>query len=189
MPCANSRSFAPSRVRRRPFGSARTNRALTLELVEVPPDRRLSESQRACRPAQAAGLGDGEEGPRSSHCPAPSLAGARRPRGGAPNSERGERRRAGHVCVLPAQRPHAWKSTGRETDRVLFLYTAAAAGGYLEEVLKRPAGSRGRGSGGTARSVPQPNLEPQARIGHSAAWRSARFIWWAVKDSNLGPAD
>jgi quercetin dioxygenase-like cupin family protein len=36
---------------------------------------------------------------------------------------------------------HAWKSTGRETGRVLFLYTPAAAGGYVEELLKRPAGS------------------------------------------------
>jgi len=33
-----------------------------------------------------------------------------------------------------------WKSTGSETGRVLFLYTPAAAGGYVEELLTRPAG-------------------------------------------------
>ena len=32
------------------------------------------------------------------------------------------------------------KNTGSETGRVLFLYTPAAAGGYVEELLKRPAG-------------------------------------------------
>jgi hypothetical protein len=30
------------------------------------------------------------------------------------------------------------KNTGSETGRVLFLYTPAAAGGYVEELLKRP---------------------------------------------------
>jgi quercetin dioxygenase-like cupin family protein len=29
--------------------------------------------------------------------------------------------------------PHAWKSTGAETGRVLFLYTPAKAGGLIEE--------------------------------------------------------
>jgi hypothetical protein len=29
--------------------------------------------------------------------------------------------------------PHAWKATGAETGRVLFLYTPARAGGLLEE--------------------------------------------------------
>ena len=29
--------------------------------------------------------------------------------------------------------PHAWKSTGAETGRVLFLYTPARAGGLIEE--------------------------------------------------------
>jgi hypothetical protein len=50
-----------------------------LELVEVPPDGRLSESQRARRLAQAAGLGDGEEDPQVVPLHAPSLAGAPAP--------------------------------------------------------------------------------------------------------------
>ena len=46
----------------------------------------------------------------------------------------------GTCAFFPRNVPHAWKSTGRETGRVLFLYTPAAAGGYVEEFLKRPAG-------------------------------------------------
>ena len=29
----------------------------------------------------------------------------------------------------------------------------------------------------------------KTRIGHSRCLGSGRFVWWAVKDSNLGPAD
>ena len=47
----------------------------------------------------------------------------------------------GTCAFFPRNVPHAWKSTGRETGRVLFLYTPAAAGGYVEALLKRPAGS------------------------------------------------
>ena len=36
--------------------------------------------------------------------------------------------------------PHAWENTGSETARVLFLYTPAAAGGYVEKLLNRPSG-------------------------------------------------
>jgi hypothetical protein len=43
-------------------------------------------------------------------------------------------------AFMPRDVPHAWKNTGGETGRVLFLYTPAAAGGYLEEFLERPAG-------------------------------------------------
>jgi quercetin dioxygenase-like cupin family protein len=32
--------------------------------------------------------------------------------------------------------PHAWKNTGTETGRVLFLYTPAMAGGYIEELAE-----------------------------------------------------
>jgi quercetin dioxygenase-like cupin family protein len=46
----------------------------------------------------------------------------------------------GTCAFFPRNVPHAWKSTGRETGRVLFLYTPAAAGGYVEELLKRPPG-------------------------------------------------
>ena len=39
----------------------------------------------------------------------------------------------GTCAFLPRNVPHAWKSTGAETGRVLFLYTPAKAGGLLEE--------------------------------------------------------
>jgi hypothetical protein len=44
-------------------------------------------------------------------------------------------------AFLPRGVPHAWKNTGAETGRVLFLYTPAGAGGFFEEQLGRPAGS------------------------------------------------
>ena len=44
----------------------------------------------------------------------------------------------GTCAFFPRNVPHAWKNTGSETARVLFLYTPAAAGGYVEELLKRP---------------------------------------------------
>ena len=47
----------------------------------------------------------------------------------------------GTCAFFPRNVPHAWKSTDRETGRVLFLYTPAAAGGSVEELLTRPAGS------------------------------------------------
>jgi quercetin dioxygenase-like cupin family protein len=39
----------------------------------------------------------------------------------------------GSCTFLPRGVPHAWKSTGAETGRVLFLYTPAKAGGLIEE--------------------------------------------------------
>jgi len=47
----------------------------------------------------------------------------------------------GTCAFFPRNVPHAWKSTGRDTGRVVFLYTPAVAGGYVEELLQRPAGS------------------------------------------------
>ena len=44
----------------------------------------------------------------------------------------------GTCAFMPRNVPHAWKNTGSETGRVLFLYTPAAAGGYFEELPKRP---------------------------------------------------
>lgn len=38
--------------------------------------------------------------------------------------------------------PHAWKSTGAETGRVLFLYTPAKAGGLIEEQQRTGRGFR-----------------------------------------------
>jgi quercetin dioxygenase-like cupin family protein len=43
----------------------------------------------------------------------------------------------GTCAFFPRNVPHAWKNSGSETGRVLFLYTPAAAGGYVEELLKR----------------------------------------------------
>jgi quercetin dioxygenase-like cupin family protein len=39
----------------------------------------------------------------------------------------------GSCAFMPRGVPHAWKSTGAETGRVLFLYTPATAGGLIEE--------------------------------------------------------
>ena len=36
---------------------------------------------------------------------------------------------------MPRDIPHAWKNTGSEPARVLFLYTPAGAGGYIESLL------------------------------------------------------
>jgi len=47
----------------------------------------------------------------------------------------------GSCAFVPRGVPHAWKNTGAETGRVLFLYTPAGAGGFFEELLGRPAGS------------------------------------------------
>jgi quercetin dioxygenase-like cupin family protein len=44
----------------------------------------------------------------------------------------------GTCAFFPRNVPHAWKNTGGETGRVLFLYTPAAAGGYVEELLNCP---------------------------------------------------
>jgi len=42
----------------------------------------------------------------------------------------------GTCAFMPRDVPHAWKNTGSETGRVLFLYTPAAAGGYIEELAE-----------------------------------------------------
>ncbi len=43
----------------------------------------------------------------------------------------------GTCAFMPRGVPHAWKSTGAETGRVLFLYTPAAAGGLIEALSER----------------------------------------------------
>ena len=40
----------------------------------------------------------------------------------------------GTCAFMPRDIPHAWKNTGSETGRVLFLYTPAAAAGLIEEL-------------------------------------------------------
>jgi quercetin dioxygenase-like cupin family protein len=48
------------------------------------------------------------------------------------------------ICAfLPRGVPHAWKNTGAETGRVLFLHTPAVAGGFFEEQLGRVDQSSG----------------------------------------------
>jgi len=43
----------------------------------------------------------------------------------------------GTCAFFPRNVPHAWKNTGSETGRVLFLYTPAAAGGLIEALSER----------------------------------------------------
>ena len=43
----------------------------------------------------------------------------------------------GTCAFMPRNLPHAWKNTGSETGRVLFLYTPAAAGGLIEALSER----------------------------------------------------
>ena len=43
----------------------------------------------------------------------------------------------GTCAFMPRDVPHAWKNTGSETGRVLFLYTPAAAGGLIEALSER----------------------------------------------------
>ena len=38
---------------------------------------------------------------------------------------------AGSCAFLPRGVPHAWKNTGAETARILFVYTPARAGGFF----------------------------------------------------------
>ena len=45
----------------------------------------------------------------------------------------------GTCAFFPRHVPHAWKNTDSEAGRVLFLYTPAADGGYIEELLKERA--------------------------------------------------
>jgi quercetin dioxygenase-like cupin family protein len=43
----------------------------------------------------------------------------------------------GTCAFMPREVPHAWKNTGSETGRVLFLYTPAAAGRLIEALAER----------------------------------------------------
>jgi quercetin dioxygenase-like cupin family protein len=44
----------------------------------------------------------------------------------------------GTCAFMPRDVPHAWKSTGADTGRVLFLYTPGMAGKLFEEMAGRP---------------------------------------------------
>jgi quercetin dioxygenase-like cupin family protein len=49
--------------------------------------------------------------------------------------------RTGSCAFFPRNVPHAWKNTGGEPARILFLYTPGKAGGFFEERLGRPEGA------------------------------------------------
>jgi mannose-6-phosphate isomerase-like protein (cupin superfamily) len=42
----------------------------------------------------------------------------------------------GTCAFMPRGLPHAWKSTGKEPGRVLFLYTPGNAGSFFEEAVQ-----------------------------------------------------
>jgi quercetin dioxygenase-like cupin family protein len=42
----------------------------------------------------------------------------------------------GTCAFMPRNVPHAWKNTGKETGRILFLYTPAGAGGLIEALAE-----------------------------------------------------
>jgi quercetin dioxygenase-like cupin family protein len=44
--------------------------------------------------------------------------------------------RPGACAFFPRNVPHAWKNSGSDTGRVLFLYTPASAGRYVEDLAK-----------------------------------------------------
>jgi quercetin dioxygenase-like cupin family protein len=43
----------------------------------------------------------------------------------------------GTCAFMPRDLQHAWKNTGSDTGRVLFLYTPAGAGGLIEDLAER----------------------------------------------------
>ena len=45
----------------------------------------------------------------------------------------------GTCAFLPRNILHAWKNSSSDTGRVVFFYTPASAGGYVEEMLHRAA--------------------------------------------------
>ena len=52
----------------------------------------------------------------------------------------------GTCAFMPRRIPHAWKNTGTEIGRALFIYTPAEAGKWFEELWRseRPIDSLGR---------------------------------------------
>ncbi len=61
----------------------------------------------------------------------------------------------GTCAFMPRNVSHAWKNTGSETGRVLFLYTPAAAGSLIEELPERHSA----------------NEEPQAAFFERHRWK------------------
>ena len=46
----------------------------------------------------------------------------------------------GTCAFMPRNVPHAWKNSGSTPGRVVFLYTPAVAGRFVEGMLERPPG-------------------------------------------------
>ena len=67
----------------------------------------------------------------------------------------------GTCAFMPRDIPHAWKNTGSETGRVLFLYTPAAAGGLIED-LAAPTNTKNSFSATTGKSSVQTRFERNA---------------------------
>ena len=44
----------------------------------------------------------------------------------------------GSCAFMPRNVPHAWKNSGTVPGRVVFLYTPAKAGQFVEEMIERP---------------------------------------------------
>jgi quercetin dioxygenase-like cupin family protein len=44
----------------------------------------------------------------------------------------------GTCAFMPRNVPHAWKNSGSVPGRVVFLYTPAVAGGFVETMMDRP---------------------------------------------------
>ena len=44
----------------------------------------------------------------------------------------------GTCAFIPRNVPHAWKNSGSQPGRVLFLFTPASAGRFVEEMLEQP---------------------------------------------------
>ena len=44
----------------------------------------------------------------------------------------------GTCAFMPRNVPHAWKNSGTVPGRVVFLYTPATAGQFVEEMIERP---------------------------------------------------
>jgi quercetin dioxygenase-like cupin family protein len=53
----------------------------------------------------------------------------------------------GTCAFMPRGVPHAWKNTGRDTGRALFLYTPAAAGKWFEDLQRAQRSLSGMSEG------------------------------------------
>jgi quercetin dioxygenase-like cupin family protein len=88
----------------------------------------------------------------------------------------------GTCAFLPRDVPHAWKSTGAEAARVLFLYTPGRAGKMFEELLDRPHRLDERtGERANARAARHGVCRPTAFLSRRRLHHSARRATRASK--------